>query len=164
MLCSEYCNILLLYNIGATPEPSIKHCSNFSWYYCPRDPGCATYAMSAHQVTLSKRGKPVIKVFVPVWYVSATPIARFNQHTRTHSPPHEPTRTYMHSPKENWQFSSTAWQRWMLCPRKWPLWFTPLTVATRGVGPLAQAKAITGTTMLHWISIMPHHLGEPVTD
>merc|ERR1711934_107739 len=34
--------------LGAKPES----CVGWDWFYCPRDPGCTTYAMSAHQVSV----------------------------------------------------------------------------------------------------------------
>lgn len=39
--------------LGLTGDESTNIC-NLDWNYCPRDPGCITYTMSVHTVTVSE--------------------------------------------------------------------------------------------------------------
>jgi len=39
--------------LNATQTVTQASCQGWDWFYCPRDPGCATYTMSAHEVSVS---------------------------------------------------------------------------------------------------------------
>jgi len=51
----------------AQAAPPSSSCKGWDWFYCPRDPGCATYQMSVHQVSVGLAPGHTTKVTVGKW-------------------------------------------------------------------------------------------------
>jgi len=48
-------------------KPDSAACHGWDWFYCPRDPGCTDYVMSAHQVSVGTAPSHLAKVTVGAW-------------------------------------------------------------------------------------------------
>merc|ERR1712146_854733 len=54
-------------DVNLAVATSSSTCHGWDWFYCPRDPGCATYALSAHQVSVSLAPAHTKKVTAGQW-------------------------------------------------------------------------------------------------
>jgi len=62
--CSALPTFLNATQVAASPSES---CKGWDWFYCPKDPGCATYTMSAHEVSVSTAPARLNTVMVGHW-------------------------------------------------------------------------------------------------
>jgi len=64
---------------GAVPDST--DCHGWDWFYCPRDPGCTSYKMSAHQVSVGKPGhtRMVVGNWVNLYVIGMTTITNVSE-------------------------------------------------------------------------------------